>query len=227
MQPTRLVPRLTAWALAVFLFALSADAQEPSRLERGLRRANGLLAEMVLAKAPSLDLEARGLTAPGYGGLTVGVSKVQARDTSALRVWAYLFNPTDSAIRLAMPAEASFALVDARGRRLTLIGPPKFTNLDKDATEISVPALERVEFALVVAAFPSDIIEVMLKVGTSVIRGVPVRVDAAVAPPTVPLGAPPAVSPPAGTPPTHTSPISIPSAGSPRNEIDSSLSISL
>jgi hypothetical protein len=201
MQPTRSRARLSIGAFAFLLFALPAGAQEPSRLERGLRRANGMLAELVLAKAPSMDLEARGLTAPGYGGLTVGVSRVQARDTSALRVWAYLFNPTDSAVRLALPAEASFALVDARGRRLTLVGPPKFTNLPKDATEISVPALERVEFALVVAAFPADITEVMLKVGTSVIRGVPVRVDGAAGPITAPLGAPPTSPPTSSSPP--------------------------
>ena len=171
-------------AVIATIVSRPAGAQSASeKITRAVRRATAFTADLALGSVKPIDLEARALTTIAFGGITVGVSAVQVLDTSALRVRAYFLNSTDAPVRIPVPPEDSFVVVDARGRRLTTLASPKFARLPNGATELTLPPLERVEVVLLFARIPVDATEVMLKVGaTGIIRGIPLRGDAMVAP---------------------------------------------
>jgi hypothetical protein len=170
------------------------------------KRVGAASAEVVLAHAPSLDLEPRGLTTVSYGGVVLGVAGIDTKDTTALRLRLYLYNPSEQPVRVGLPGEDALVLVDARGRRVTSLGDPRTGRVQKEGGAVVVPALERVKIAMLYTNVPGDGGEALLKVGTSgIIRGIPLRVDPA-------PGAVPTAAPSAPPPMPNATPSATPSA---------------
>jgi hypothetical protein len=209
---------VAAVALAIIAVVSCPTGAQNSGFSGAVRRATAFTADLTLRSVKPIDLEGRGLTTTAFGGLTVGVSSVQVVDTSALRVHVYLLNNGAEAVRIPVPPEDSFAVVDARGRRLILLASPKFERLPKGASELTVPSLERVEFVLLFTKIPADAADVTIKVGAAgVIRGIPLHADGGAAFAAASAVAPgyPGIPTAPGSSPSPTYPPSTPSAGSP------------
>lgn len=129
--------------------------------------------ETAMSGAAVIDLEARGLERVLIGALSVGVSQVDVKSAVGVRVHAYYFNPTDSAVTLPLPVEATFVLVDGVGRRLTFMSI-RLPNAVKGSTTFVVPSLERAQVTLLYGLTSGATPDGVLKIGTSgVIHGVP------------------------------------------------------
>lgn len=184
-----------AGVAAMLLLLIAAPAQaQGGLLEKVVRTARGaasLSAELSMRGATSIDLESRALPTVSMGLVTFGVSKVDVKDAVGVRVHAYFYNPTDQAIAIPLPELGMFVLVDGKGRRFEAGSGVKIDRLPKGATEIMVPALERVSMRVFFVVPAADTEQAVLKVGTlGMIRGIPVRAAPTAAPaeavPTIP-----------------------------------------
>jgi hypothetical protein len=161
-------------------------------------------ADLSLANAAKIDVEARGLAPVPMDALQVGVAKVDVKNGVAVRLHLFYFNPTEQPVTVALPTDETFALVDARGRRFQQLSL-RFPGLPKGATQLVVPHLERQSVDLVFALDNSADAEAILKLGPSaVLRGVPIRADAG-APNTTPNATPNATTSAPTIAPTTTS----------------------
>lgn len=168
--PSRLLA-LPALAAALAFGAAPAGAQG------FLRKLAGATMDMAMRTAPVTDLESRGLPTLAVGGLQLGASKIAVRDTTALRLQVYLFNPGQAAVTVPAPDRSLFALVDDRGRRLTLVSGPR---IERHAGgPLTVPAMERVGLVFFFNGLGADAQTVTLKVGAvGMIPGIPLRGEA-------------------------------------------------
>lgn len=172
------VGRAGVTAVLLLFTTTPVDAQE-GFLDRVTRAAKGISstsAELAMRGATSIDLESQALPAVSMDPLTFGVSKVEVKDKVGVRVHAYFYNSTDQAVSIPLPEPGMFVLVDEKGRRLEAVSEPRIDKLAKGATEIMVPALERVSMRILYGAPAADAEQAVLKVGThGSIRGIPVR----------------------------------------------------
>lgn len=189
-------------ALLLFMAAPVSAQGLMDRLKGAAKRVSAASAELLLASGTSVDVEGLGLTTVQIGALTFGVAGLDLKDTTAVRVRAYLYNPTEAEVRTPLLSAASLTLVDSKGRRIESLAPPKVRGLARGATEIVVAPLERVEITLLFGQSRSDAGGAVLKVGPSgMIRGLPltVGITEAEAPPDDSLP-PPRSSPPSPSP---------------------------
>ena len=168
------------------------------RMTQAARKFAAMSAEAAMSGAPSLDLESRGLPTVSVGALNVGVSRAEMKDSIAVRLHVFYHNPTDQALSIPLPNDETFVLVDDKGRRLQFLSL-KQDNRPKGATELTVPALERVTFAAMYYVPTTDASAAILKVGTAgMIRGIPLNTMPVATPPPPPS---PKDSTPAPKPP--------------------------
>ena len=172
-------------------------------------------AEAQLLDATRIPLDDAGLPTLAVGGLTLGITAVEVRDGTALRLHAYLYNPAAESATVPVPGADLFVLVDEQGRRPVRLGEVDVEGLAEGAGEIVVPALERVALSVLYAEIPAGAKRGTLKIGTlGMITGIPlsasagVPANAAAAQPASVWTAPPAPPAPAlpdstgGPPPT-------------------------
>jgi hypothetical protein len=196
--------------LTLSFAAASAQAQSiGERVTKAAQKFAALSAEAAMSGATSLDLETRGLPTVSVRGLNVGVSHIEMKDSIAVRLHVFYHNPSDSAVSIPLPTDETLVLVDDKGRRLQFLSL-KRERAPKGATELAVPALERVTFAAMYYVPNTDASEAILKVGTAgMIRGIPLKTTPLVPPPLA--AAPPAtkdtvISPKASTRPPSITP---------------------
>ncbi|MBA2626409.1 MAG: hypothetical protein H0U85_00190 [Gemmatimonadales bacterium] len=163
-----------------FFAALSLTCARTVRAQGLLEKLRKASADLALSGAPVTNLEQRGLTKVAIGTVTFSVSSVTMKDTTAVRIRTFLYNPGDQPVELPLPTAESFALVDDGGRRVPMIGAPKVTGLGKGAVTLTVPSLERVEIVLLFGKLAASATEATLKVGAAgMIRGIPLGAAAA------------------------------------------------
>lgn len=192
-KPRHLGRQLFAGMLALGLTCMDAAAQ--GVIARATQRVASVTADLALARAVTVDLSAGMSTVP-HDALQVGVSSVDVVNGSAVRIHLAFLNGSDVAVALQVPADSAFVLLDATGRRFTLTSVRSRTA--RGGNTITVPALERVEVNLVYLLNASPATEAILKIGPTVLRGIPIRrepTSAASAAPVAP-SPPPAAAPP-------------------------------
>jgi hypothetical protein len=167
--------------------AASLDAQTDwVKRAREAARGTGLgtsvlrtAAEAQLLDATRISLDESGLATLGVGTLTLGVSAVEIRNGTALRLHAYLYNPGAQTTTVPLPDPELFVLVDGQGRRLQWLAGPNVDGLAEGAAEITVPALERVSFTLLYDEVAAGAQLGTLKVGElGMIPGIPLHTSA-------------------------------------------------
>ena len=201
--------RVSAWrallvvvTMAVTPVVSAASQTTGERMTKAAQRFAAITAEVAMSKAARVDLETRGLATITMGAVTIGVSSVDLKDEVAVRAHIYFYNPSEQSQAIEAPAESTFVLLDDRGRRLQILSL-RAAKPGPSANQLTIPALERVEFAamylLPTGVGPAG----TLKVGSiGVIRCVPLHRSATPAPPAPEVaGAPPAGATPPACPP--------------------------
>ena len=159
------------------LLERAKGAARKTELGKGISR-TALEAQMLDSKR--ISVEDRGLSTLPVGPLTFGIAAVEVKDNVGVRLHAYLFNPGAEAVSIPAADPELFVLVDSKGRRLERVSGPSVEGTEEGATEINVPALERV---LVTSLFDdpkADGPTATLKVGSlGMIAGIPVHTSAA------------------------------------------------
>ena len=133
-----------------------------------------------LLDATTVNLEDKNLPQIDVGALKLGISSVEIKNNEAVRLHLFLFNPAQTNTAVPLPPSDMFALIDEKGRRLELLGEIGVKNLVAGATEITVPAMERVEMSIMYNGMATDAKLGTLKVGsTGNIVGIPINTSAA------------------------------------------------
>ncbi len=165
------------------------------RVHKAAQHFAAFVTETAMSGAAVIDLEARGLGKVLIGALSVGVSQVDVKSAVGVRVHAYYFNPTDSAVTLPLPVEGTFVLVDGVGRRLTCLSI-RLPDAVKGSTTFVVPSLERAQVTLLYSLTSQNAPEGVLKIGDAgVIHAMPLSAAPTAPPPAPPPPPPPAVPP--------------------------------
>jgi len=137
-------------------------------------------AQAQLLDATTVNLEDKNIPQIDVGALKLGISSVEIKNNEAVRLHLYLFNPAQQNTVVPLPPSDLFTLIDEKGRRLELQGEIGVKNLVAGATEITVPAMERVEMSLLYNGMMTDAKLGTLKVGTTGnIVGIPINTTAA------------------------------------------------
>ena len=191
---------------------VSERIQAQGLIEKVTKAARGFTSvttEAGMIGAATLDLETRNLPAVNVGEVTVGVSQVDFKPSVGVRVHLYYLNSTDQPVTITAPNDQTFALVDAKGRRLVFLAL-RFQDLPKGAASLIVPALERIAMTALFTLPAGVSGEAILKIGTAgMIRGIPVGDDQTSAPAltTTPNPGSAAAPPPASPPPADSTQI--------------------
>lgn len=167
-----------AMGVLVALCVVGSRGVAQGRLARAANRMVSLTADIALARAVTIDVAgaAGGMAPPPapYGALQASVRAVDVVNGVVARVHLALYNPGETPVTEPIPDDSAFVLVDGTGTRFQLASVrskevaagPTFT----------VPALERINVALVFLLNKSVATDAVLKVGnTLIIRGVPIR----------------------------------------------------
>ena len=135
-------------------------------------------AELSLSKASPVDLASWDLVpVPLTTGIALGVAGVDIVDTVGVRVRAYLENATDVPLKVRVPDEKAFAMVDARGRSLRLLSRMR-VNGRTGQGEVSVPGGKRVPLVLLYGPTSPDADRATLQLnGRTAIAELPVRMS--------------------------------------------------
>jgi hypothetical protein len=134
--------------------------------------------EAQMLTATVVNLEESGLDSVAVGQLWFRIARIELQNGIGIRVRAYLHNPTSIGEAIPAPTPDLFVLVDSRGRRIEVVDI-EIEGLPEEASEISVPALERVGLSLLFADPPREPATATLKVGElGMIGGIPVHTGA-------------------------------------------------
>jgi hypothetical protein len=162
------------------LVEMAKEAAKKTSVGKQVRK---LGAEAQLLDATTVNLEASNLSTVQVGSLKLGVSSVDIKNGDAVRLRLYLFNPAQQDAAVPVPPADLFTLVDEKGRKLELMGELSVKNMVAGSTEITVPAMERIEMTLLYESLAADAKLGNLKVGsTGTITGIPLNTGAPVTP---------------------------------------------
>jgi hypothetical protein len=136
--------------------------------------------EAVMLDATAVSLEDKNIAPVQVGALQLGIASVDIKNGDAVRLHLFLFNPAQTNTAGPLPPPDLFVLVDEKGRRLALQGQLSVKNLTAGSTEITVPAMERVEMSILFNGVAADAKLGTLKVGsTGAITGIPINTGSA------------------------------------------------
>jgi hypothetical protein len=153
------------------------DAAKKSSLGKGATRI-GL--EAMLLDGTTVNLDDRNLSVVPVDDLKLGISAVDLKNGEAVRLKLYLFNSTSKDVTTPLPPADIFSLVDDKGRKLDAFGDPEIKDLQEGATEVTVPAKERIEVSLLYGSVPVNARVGTLKVGSmGMISNIPLNTAAA------------------------------------------------
>ena len=168
---------LSGTAQAQGLLDKAKDAAKKTSIGKSVTK---LGTQAQLLDATNVNLEDKNLAQIDVGALKLGISSVEIKNNEAVRLHLYLFNPAQTNTVVPVPPSDLFTLIDEKGRRLELQGQIGVKNLVAGSTEITVPAMERVEMSLLYSGMMSDAKLGTLKVGsTGNIVGIPINTTAA------------------------------------------------
>ncbi len=135
-----------------------------------------------LLDATTVNLDDKNLSQIQVGALKLGVSAIDIKNNEVVRLHLFLFNPAQTDVAVPLPPSDLFTFFDDKGRQLELLGDLGIKDLAAGATEITVPALERIEMSILYNGMAADARLGTLKVGsTGNITGIPINTGAAAA----------------------------------------------
>lgn len=170
------VATISSAASAQGLLDKAKDVAKKTSIGKGVTK---LGAQAQLLDATTVNLEDKNLPQIDVGALKLGISSVEIKNNEAVRLHLYLFNPAQTNTVVPLPPSDLFTLIDEKGRRLELQGQIGVKNLVAGSTEITVPAMERVEMSLLYNGMMADAKLGTLKVGsTGNIVGIPINTTA-------------------------------------------------
>ena len=159
------------------LLERAKGAARKTELGKGISR-TALEAQMLDSKR--ISVEDKGLSTLPVGSLTFGIAAIEVKNDVGVRLHAYLLNPGTEAVSIPVPDPELFVLVDSKGRRLERVSGPSVEGTEEGASEITVPAMERVLVTLLFDDPKADGPTATLKVGSlGMISGIPVHTSAA------------------------------------------------
>ena len=135
--------------------------------------------EAQMLDATAVSLEDKNLPQIQVGQLKLGIASVDIKNGDAVRLHLYLYNPAQTDAAVPVPPADLFVMIDEKGRKLEMLGTPSVKNLVAGATDINVPAMERVEINVLYGSIMTDAKTGTLKVGsTGNITGIPLHTSA-------------------------------------------------